>query len=448
MVLTLLNHMAVLILVAYILTRTKLYTDVLVNKKINVKNSIILILIFGGFSIFGTVSGIHIYDAIASIRDLGPAIAGLIAGPIVGIGAGLIGAIHRYSLGGSTALPCSLATIFAGFAGGMIFIIRKGKVIKIYEAVIFAVCIELFHMMLVLFICSFTKSFNEAILIVQKVIIPMVVVNAVGIAIFVFIATNLIKERNTELSKERIESELRIAHDIQMGIVPKIFPPFPDRKEFDIHAVIEPAKEVGGDFYDFFFIDENHLCFSIADVSGKGVPASLFMAVAKTLVKAKSRLRITPDKILSEVNNELCDENDSCMFVTIFCGILNTQTGEVEYSNGGHNLPYLIKNNNIVEQLENTPGMALGVMCDTKYFTKKIKLLKSDSLYLYTDGVNEAMDKDGNQFSCQRLERFLKKSNNIPTKEITQNSINEIKKFTKGAAQSDDITILVLKYLL
>jgi len=448
MVLTLLNHMAVLILVAYILTRTKLYTDVLVNKKINFKNSIILILIFGGFSIFGTVSGIHIYDAIASIRDLGPAIAGLIAGPIVGIGAGLIGAIHRYSLGGSTALPCSLATIFAGFAGGMIFIIRKGKVIKIYEAVIFAVCIELFHMMLVLFICSFTKSFNEAILIVQKVIIPMVVVNAVGIAIFVFIATNLIKERNTELSKERIESELRIAHDIQMGIVPKIFPPFPDRKEFDIHAVIEPAKEVGGDFYDFFFIDENRLCFSIADVSGKGVPASLFMAVTKTLVKAKSRLGITPDKILSEVNNELCDENDSCMFVTIFCGILNTQIGEVEYSNGGHNLPYLIKNNNIVEQLENTPGMALGVMCDTKYFTKKIKLLKSDSLYLYTDGVNEAMDSDGNQFSYQRLEKFLKKSNNIPTKEITQNSINEIKKFTKGAAQSDDITILVLKYLL
>lgn len=448
MVLTLLNHMAVLILVAYILTRTKLYTDVLVNKKINFKNSIILILIFGGFSIFGTVSGIHIYDAIASIRDLGPAIAGLIAGPIVGIGAGLIGAIHRYSLGGSTALPCSLATIFAGFAGGMIFIIRKKKVIKIYEAVIFAVCIELFHMMLVLFVCSITKSFNEALLIVQKVIIPMVVVNAIGIAIFVFIILNLIKERNTELVKERIESELRIAHDIQMGIVPKIFPPFPDRKEFDIHAVIEPAKEVGGDFYDFFFIDNNHLCFTIADVSGKGVPASLFMAVAKTLVKAKSRLGITPDKILSEVNNELCDENDSCMFVTIFCGILNTQTGEIEYSNGGHNLPYLIKNNNIVEQLENTPGMALGIICDTKYFTKKIKLLKSDSLYLYTDGVNEAMDKDGNQFSYQRLEKFLKKSNNIPTKEITQNSISEIKKFTKGAAQSDDITILVLKYLL
>ncbi len=448
MVLTLLNHMAVLILVAYILTRTKLYTDVLVNKKINFKNSIILILIFGGFSIFGTVSGIHIYDAIASIRDLGPAIAGLIAGPIVGIGAGLIGAIHRYSLGGCTALPCSLATIFAGFAGGIIFLIRKKKVVKIYEAVIFAVCIELFHMMLVLFICSITKSSNEAILIVQKVIIPMVVVNAVGIAIFVFIILNLIKERNTELVKERIESELRIAHDIQMGIVPKIFPPFPDRKEFDIHAVIEPAKEVGGDFYDFFFIDENHLCFSIADVSGKGVPASLFMAVAKTLVKAKSRLGITPDKILFEVNNELSDENDSCMFVTIFCGILNTQTGEVEYSNGGHNLPYLIKNNNIVEQLENTPGMALGIICNFKYFTKKINLLKSDSLYLYTDGVNEAMDGDGNQFSYQRLEKFLKKSNNIPAKVITQNSINEIKKFTKGAAQSDDITILVLKYLL
>ncbi|MFZ3115369.1 MAG: SpoIIE family protein phosphatase [Syntrophales bacterium] len=131
---------------------------------------------------------------------------------------------------------------------------------------------------------------------------------------------------------------LKIAHDIQMGILPKIFPPFPDREEFDIYALIEPAREVGGDFYDFFQIDDTHLCFVIADVSGKGVPASLFMAVAKTLIKATACKGITPDKILCQVNDELSSDNETCMFVTIFCGILDTSNGELLYANGGHNL--------------------------------------------------------------------------------------------------------------
>ena len=127
-----------------------------------------------------------------------------------------------------------------------------------------------------------------------------------------------------------------------MSMVPKIFPPFPDRSEFDIFATLAPAKEVGGDFYDFFFIDDDHLCFAVGDVSGKGVPASLFMAVTKTLFKATAGNGGTPGEILARLNTEICRDNESCMFVTLFCAILNIRTGQVDYGNGGHNLPYYL----------------------------------------------------------------------------------------------------------
>lgn len=149
----------------------------------------------------------------------------------------------------------------------------------------------------------------------------------------------------TTAARERMESELNIAHDIQMSILPKIFPPFPTRDEFDLFALIVPAKEVGGDFYDFFQLTENRLCFVIGDVSGKGVPAALFMAVTKTLIKSFARERedVTPEAILTHVNEELASDNDACMFVTLFCGMLNTKSGEILYANAGHNPPLVIK---------------------------------------------------------------------------------------------------------
>ncbi|HEY7534425.1 MAG TPA: PP2C family protein-serine/threonine phosphatase, partial [Thermodesulfobacteriota bacterium] len=251
----------------------------------------------------------------------------------------------------------------------------------------------------------------------------------------------------TTAVKERIESELKIAHDIQMSILPKIFPPFPDRREFEIYATIEPAKEVGGDFYDFFFVDDDNLCFTIGDVSGKGVPASLFMAVTKTLIKAKSSKDILPDEILTKVNEELCSENDFGMFVTIFCGVLNTRTGEVCYSNGGHNLPYVLHSHGGIEPLKNTGGMGLGVIEDTKFETKKITLHTGDLLFLYTDGVTEAMDTEGNLFSDGRLKKFLERANGLGAREIISGAINEINIFSSGAPQSDDITVLAIKYL-
>jgi len=256
----------------------------------------------------------------------------------------------------------------------------------------------------------------------------------------------IINLKETTAVKERIESELKIAHDIQMGILPKIFPPFPDRPEFDIFAIIEPAKEVGGDLYDFFFVDDNNICFTIGDVSGKGIPASLFMAVTKTLIKATTSMGMTPDQVLYKVNNELCQENENMMFSTLFYGILNLITGEVLYANAGHNIPYYISRDGELRFLEKTQGMALGVIENVKFETNKITLRKNDSLFLYTDGVNEAMDINYNEFSMERLTKTLKPLYNESPVEIINKVIEEINIFAAGVDQSDDITILVLKY--
>ncbi len=253
--------------------------------------------------------------------------------------------------------------------------------------------------------------------------------------------------KETTAAKERIDSELKIAREIQMSMLPKIFPPFPHRPEFDIYATIEPAKEVGGDFYDFFFINDDHLCFTIGDVSGKGIPASLFMAVTKTLIKAKTERDMPPDEILTRVNKDLCYGNDSSMFVTIFFGVLNTRTGEVSYSNGGHNLPYVVHSQGGVEPLKNTGGMGLGVIEDIKFEARTITLHTGNLLFLYTDGVTEAMDKEGNLFSDGRLKEFLERANLFGAKEIIKGAISEINNFASGAPQADDITVLAIKYL-
>lgn len=251
----------------------------------------------------------------------------------------------------------------------------------------------------------------------------------------------------TTAAKERIESELKIAHDIQMGILPKLFPPFPDRKELDIYATLIPAKEVGGDFYDFFFVDDSHMVFTIGDVSGKGVPASLLMAVTSTLIKAKSGKEISADRIMAGVNSDLCAESDSNMFVTCFLGILDLKTGKLAYSNGGHNIPYWIHKNGTVEPFDNTTSLALGVLDTFGYETKSVRFEVGDSLILYTDGITEAMNSKEELYSEERFEPFLKTMKSLPSKEIVEHTMAEVKRFTTGASQSDDITLVVIRYL-
>ncbi len=252
--------------------------------------------------------------------------------------------------------------------------------------------------------------------------------------------------KQTTAAKERIESELQIAHEIQMSMVPKIFPPFPERSEFDIFATLVPAKEVGGDLYDFFFIDNDHLCFAVGDVSGKGVPASLFMAVTKTLFRATAGNGGTPGEILARLNAEICRDNESCMFVTFFCGILNTRTGQVDYSNGGHNLPYYLHHDGI-SPLENAGGRALGLVEQSPYASKRMVLGPGEGLLLYSDGVTEAMDSSEALYSDQRLARFLASNRRSSPRQIIGDLVSDVRRFAGGAPQSDDITVLALHYL-
>ncbi|MDD2336926.1 MAG: SpoIIE family protein phosphatase [Geobacteraceae bacterium] len=254
------------------------------------------------------------------------------------------------------------------------------------------------------------------------------------------------KLTETTAAKERIESELSIAHDIQMGLLPKTFPPLPDRREFDLFALMEPAKEVGGDFYDFFLVDDTHLCFVIADVSGKGVPAALFMAMSMTLIKATARERISPDEILSRVNNELSRENDSCMFVTTFCGVLDTETGELSYANGGHNLPLHIKRRGGISWLPKSGGLVVGAMEGITYRCEQLLLEPGDSLFLYTDGVTEAMNTREEIFSDERLERNLSAVQGRDLRENVERIMASIRAFCGEAPQSDDITIMMIHY--
>jgi sigma-B regulation protein RsbU (phosphoserine phosphatase) len=251
--------------------------------------------------------------------------------------------------------------------------------------------------------------------------------------------------KETTAAKERIERELQIAHEIQMSMVPKIFPPFPDRSEFDIFAALVPAKEVGGDLYDFFFIDDDHLCFAVADVSGKGVPASLFMAVTKTLFRATAGNGGTPGEILARLNTDICRDNESCMFVTFFCGILNIRTGQVDYSNGGHNLPYY-RHGDGVSPLENFGGIALGLVQQSPYTAGQMVLRPGEALLLYTDGVTEAMDLSRTLYSDERLEQFLGTNRGSAARQIIGDLISDVRHFAGDAPQSDDITILALHY--
>lgn len=248
-------------------------------------------------------------------------------------------------------------------------------------------------------------------------------------------------------AREAVESELRIARHIQESLIPRIFPPFPNRSEFKLWAKNIPAKEIAGDFYDFYFLDEDNLAIIIADVSGKGVSASLFMAVTKTLIKAKSNALRDPEKIMQRVNEDLCYENDAAMFVTTFFAIFNVKTGVLRFSNAGHNLPYLIKKNGVLKQIENSGGMALGIIEDAIFEANEMRLEKDDILFLYTDGVNEAMDAGNNEFSYERLENILKSVKAETPREIISLVLNEVSRFAQGAVQSDDITLLVMKYL-
>ncbi|MDZ4185789.1 MAG: SpoIIE family protein phosphatase [Desulfuromonadales bacterium] len=250
----------------------------------------------------------------------------------------------------------------------------------------------------------------------------------------------------TTAAKERYESELKIARTIQMSFLPKRFPPFPEKGEFDIYATLVPAKEVGGDLYDFFLLDDEHLFFSIGDVSGKGVPAALFMAAAKTLMKGTAAANLTLAEVLARVNQELCLENDSMMFVTVFCGLLNIRTGELSYSNAGHLPPLLLRPGHTPEWLPLPEGFFLGIMEEATYQTRSIVLTPGDRLVLYTDGVTEAMNDGKDFYTEERLRRLTREMGKAAPEAMVGEILRAVRAFAGDEPQSDDITLLALAF--
>ena len=246
--------------------------------------------------------------------------------------------------------------------------------------------------------------------------------------------------------KERIGAELDVARDIQASMLPCVFPPFPDRREFDIYATMIPAREVGGDFYDFLLVDKNTLAVVIADVSGKGIPAALFMVVAKTLIKNNVQAGDSPGEVFRTVNGMMCESNDAHMFVTAFMGYLDIPSGKFTFVNAGHNPPLVKRAGGRYERLPVKPGFVLAVIEGMAYTHGEIELSPGDTLYLYTDGVTEALNKDNKMFGDNRLSDKLSKLPDRELREFTMAIKGEIDRFADGAEQADDITMLVLRY--
>lgn len=253
-------------------------------------------------------------------------------------------------------------------------------------------------------------------------------------------------ERAT-IAKERIESELRIARTIQMSFLPRRFPPFPQRGDIDLYAALEPAREVGGDFYDFFLLGEDRLFVAIGDVSDKGIAAALFMAMTKSLLKGIAEKDMEPTELLQRVNHELCQENDAMMFVTVFCGVLDLQTGELCYTNAGHNPPLLRRRGEAPAWLEIPAGLILGVFPEARYSPMRLLLAPGDCLLLYTDGITDALDLRQQAFSAQRL---LQEAEGPPEESalaITRRILGRVRAYSIGTDPADDMALLSMRFL-
>ncbi|MCR5431838.1 MAG: SpoIIE family protein phosphatase [Lachnospiraceae bacterium] len=246
--------------------------------------------------------------------------------------------------------------------------------------------------------------------------------------------------------KERIGAELDVATHIQSSMLPCIFPAFPDRKEFDVYASMTPAKEVGGDFYDFFMVDDSHVAFVVADVSGKGVPAALFMVIGKTLIKDHTAPGAKLENVFAEVNNILCESNSENMFITAFECVLDLVTGELRFINAGHETPFIYRKGGKFEEYPVKACFVLAGMEDMVYKGGSCMLEPGDKLFQYTDGVTEATNADNELYGMERLNKILGKVGDKTPNEILPEVKADIDAFVKDAPQFDDITMLCLEF--
>ena len=596
----LLEAMCVIILAAYLITRSRYFLDV-VEGRSNLKDQAVLAIAFGAFSVYGTLMGININGAVMNVRDLGPLVGGLFCGPVVGIGAGLIGAAFRTTQGGFTLVPCTLATLLAGVFAGALHLRLKGKMPGPLLATVFAVLFEAFHIVLVLIIA---KPFSLAMEVSMTALPPLALANGTGILIFTLIASNLLKERQTkserdqyyketaqkneelkvaaaslekserrlaniidflpdatfvvdlngkviswnkamesltgvaprdilgkgeheyalplygkrrpmlidlvlkpdaELEKsyshlvrqkndgtivaesylpnfgrgiylfttaaplhdsqgriigaieslrditdrktmeqnlERARAEIHIAAQIQKSFMPDHTP---EVSEFKLAAVTIPAMEVGGDFYDFISLADGRQGLVIADVAGKSIPAALFMALSRTIVRANAAHRVSAADVLKEANVMIAEDASEGMFVTLFYGILDGKAHSLNYANAGHPPPLIFRTSGCKCAEQEVTGIALGAWEEAEYEERSVQFCRGDVALLYTDGVTEAANADGKLYGLQRLSEVVTKSRHLSAQDIMAAILDDISGFSSGQDQSDDITMIVLK---
>lgn len=451
--LVLLQLICVIIVVAYLLTRSRIFPAILDGHPA-IKTQIILVLLFGILSIYGTLSGIEFLGAYINVRDLGPMLAGLLGGPWVGLGAGLIGAVHRMTLGGFTVYSCSLATVFAGLFGGLIWLFYKRKFPGIMIAVLFAILMEGFHMALTLIVC---RPFDQALMVVSTVAFPMIMANAAGMFVFAFMVENLQNERKMQAERdtliremERKNTELAIAAEIQQSFLPDTISQI---EGYEIAARSVMAKEVGGDFFDVIPLEvvplgKGQLGIMIADVSGKGIPAALFMALSRIVVRVNATwYGRRPAAAIRDANTIIANDSKSGMFVTLFYGFLDSETHTLTYVNAGHNPPiHFNAGDGALTELAAT-GIAMGALPDSVYSQEIVQMAPGDILVLYTDGITEAENADLEMFGPERLERIILASSRLPANEVIQEILNAVRSFTGDHPQSDDITLMVIRSL-
>ena len=437
----LIGTLAVILLVAAYAGITQL-----LNKYIDKPKSLKFVLfsgVFGGlFGIYGNISGIELNGAVISVRDIGPMLSGLIGGPVSGLIAGAIAGIHRLTMGGKTAVACVVATTLIGLICGLICVVFPNVLKKIRWVLLIGVVMEALHLGIVLLI---VKPFSDAFDIVSQIALPFITVNALGIAAMMGIIHFIEKQQIQAHERERMKSELEVANVIQHSILPSLTENYPGRQEVSVSASMEAAKQVGGDFYDVFFVDADRIAFIIGDVSGKGVPAALFMVSAKTILQNCIRDIPSLSDALARANNALCEKNEAEMFVTVWAGILDLKSGNMQFISAGHNPPVLMRDGS-ADFLKEKNGFVLAGMENVKYKINEITLNDGDTLFIYTDGVTEATANGNELYGNERLLSCLAENSRADVQTVIDSVKASLDGFVRDNEQFDDITMLCFKW--
>jgi len=445
----------VVIVFAYLFTRSRFFLEILEHRP-TLASQVLLVVIFGVLSIYGLSTGVSYSGANANIRDLGPIIAGLTCGPYVGLGAGLIGAAYRLSMGGSNVVAAAAGPLIAGVAAGLVYLYHKREIISTKSAIIFTIVIESFVAALAIIIRIIGGNTSGLVPIILNVAIPMILLTTVAVAIFSLIVHNLINEKKTQRDKENLEheiarkdAELAIAAEIQQSFLPGVIPQIDG---FEIAGTNIPAKEVGGDFFDVVPLEviplnRKRMGIMIADVSGKGVPAALFMALSRIVIRVSATMFPKVSEAISFANPVISQDSKTGMFVTVFYGVLDNETHLFSYVNAGHNPPFLFRGgSDKPEELEAT-GIAMGAMEDASYGQGEVSLRSGDLLVMYTDGVTEAVNDKGEMFEIPRLTEVIVQNRDRPATEIVHAIIDAVNAFSQEQPQYDDITLMVVRVL-